>query len=116
MYSNVTFYKKNNGLHEIHFPVRLGGLKGVNASGDNSDTSYFDEIKIILLMFTGRKVLYLGMITDLIICKWEDAESHISSVNWFDKSLYFRVLIISRFSFLIALLSISFKIYIHIFM
>ena len=34
----------------------------------------------------------------------KNTESHIPSVNWFDRSWRFRVLIISHFSFLIALL------------
>ena len=36
-------------LHEIHFPVWLGGLKWVNVTGENSNTSDFDKIKIISL-------------------------------------------------------------------
>ena len=31
MNSNVRFYEKDNELHEIYFPVQLGGLKGLNA-------------------------------------------------------------------------------------
>ena len=71
MYPNVKFYKKDNELHEIHFPVQLGGLKGVNAPVKNSDTSDFNESKIILLMFTGSQDLYLGMCTDLITGNWQ---------------------------------------------
>ena len=39
MYSNVKFYEIDNELHETHFPVRLGGLKRVNALGENLNTS-----------------------------------------------------------------------------
>ena len=63
------------------------GLKGVNTPGENSNTSDFNEIKIILLIFRGSQDLYLRVYTDLIIGIWENAESHISSVNGFDKSL-----------------------------
>ena len=38
MYSNVKFYKKDNELREIHFPLLLGGLKEVNDPGENSKT------------------------------------------------------------------------------
>ena len=41
------------------------GLKGVNASGVYSNTSDFNKIEIILLMFTESQDLY--MYTDLII-------------------------------------------------
>ena len=57
-------------------------------------------------MYTGSQDLYLGVYTDLIIGYLENVESHISRVNWLDKSLCFRALIISHFSFLIALLSV----------
>ena len=58
-------------LHEIHFPVQLGGLKKVNAPAENSYTSDFNFIKIILLMFTGSQDLYLTVCTNLIIGNWE---------------------------------------------
>ena len=54
-------------LHEIHFPVQLEDLKKVNTLGENSNTSSFNEIKIILLMFTVSQDLYLGGYTALII-------------------------------------------------
>ena len=47
MYSYEKFYKKDYELLEIHFPVRLGGLKGVHAPGENSNILDFIEIKII---------------------------------------------------------------------
>ena len=56
-------------LYEILFLVRLGGLKGLNAPGENSNHSDFNEIKPIFLMFTGSQDFYLGVYTDLIICK-----------------------------------------------
>ena len=71
MYSNVKFYEKDNELPEIHFTVKLGSLKGVNTSSENSNTSDFNEIKIILLMCSRNQDLYLGVETDLIIHKWE---------------------------------------------
>ena len=78
MYSKVTFYEKDNGLHEIHFPLQLrSGLNGVNAPGENSNITDFNEIKIILLMFTGSQYLYLGVYTDLIIGNWEKVLYHI---------------------------------------
>ena len=69
MYSNVKFYKKDNELHEVHFPVRFGRLKGVKASGKNEINIIFqiNEIDIILLMFAGSQDLYLGVYTDLTI-------------------------------------------------
>ena len=71
---------------------------------ENSNT-YFNE----------NKKSYCWYLLDVRICIWEcipiwllttgkNAESHISSVSWFAKSLYLRVLIISLFSFEIALL------------
>ena len=39
MYSNVKFFEKDNKLHEIHFPVQLGGVKRVNIPSENSNTS-----------------------------------------------------------------------------
>ena len=71
MYSNIKFYEKNNELNEIHLSVRLGGLKGVNVPLENFNTSAFNEIKIILLMFTGSQDLYLRMYSNLIIDYWE---------------------------------------------
>ena len=59
MYSNVKFYEKDNELPKIQFPTRLGGLKGVIILGENSNISDFNEIRIILLMFTGNQDLYL---------------------------------------------------------
>ena len=38
MYSYVIFYKKDNELHKIYFPLRLGGLKEANTSGENSNS------------------------------------------------------------------------------
>ena len=52
MYSNEKFYKKDNKLHEIHFLAQLGGLKRGKNPVENSNTTDFNEIKIILLMFT----------------------------------------------------------------
>ena len=63
MYSNVKFYEKDNEVHEIYFLVRLGGLKDINVASENSNTSDFNEIKIIWLMFTGSPDLYLGVYT-----------------------------------------------------
>ena len=57
---------KDNEQHEIHFPIRLGALKVVNNSDENSNTSDFNEIRIILLMFTVSQDLYLGVYTNLI--------------------------------------------------
>ena len=57
MYSYEIFYEKDTKLLEIHFPTGLGGY----ASCENSDTSNLNEIKIILLMFTGSQDLYLGV-------------------------------------------------------
>ena len=67
----MKFYEKENELHEIYFLVWLGGLKGVKAPVENSNTSDFNEMKIILLMFTGSLDLYLVVYTDLIIVNWE---------------------------------------------
>ena len=53
------------------FLVRLRSLKGVSVPVESSDTSDFNEIKIILLMFIGSPDLYLRVSTDL----------NISSVN-----------------------------------
>ena len=53
MYHNVKFYEKDNELHEIHLPVRLGRLEGIIGPGVYSNISDFNEIKIKLLMFTG---------------------------------------------------------------
>ena len=69
--SNVKVYEKDNEVHKIHFPMLLGGLTVVNAPGENLDISGFNEIKIILLMFTGSQALYLGVYTDLNIGNWE---------------------------------------------
>ena len=69
MHSNGKFYEEDNEPHEIHFLVRLGDLKGVNAPCENSNILEFNEIKIILLRFTGNQYLYLGVYTDLIIGK-----------------------------------------------
>ena len=44
MFSTVKFYEKEKELHEIPFPLRLGGLKGVNATGENSNTSDFKAV------------------------------------------------------------------------
>ena len=44
MYSYVKFYKKDSELHEIHFPLRFGGLKGVNTPGEKSNNSDFNEM------------------------------------------------------------------------
>ena len=52
---------------KIHFPVRLGGLKGGKCPGENSNTSDINEIKIIWLMFTESQDLYLRVYTDLIV-------------------------------------------------
>ena len=41
MYSNIKFYEKENELYEIHFPVRLGGLKVGKRPGENWNTSDF---------------------------------------------------------------------------
>ena len=71
MYSDVSFYEKDNEQHEIHFPVQLGRLKVVNSLGEYSNISSFNEISIILLMFTGSQDLFLGVYTDLIIGKLE---------------------------------------------
>ena len=71
MYSNAKFYVKDNELHEIQFPVWLGGLNEENAVGENSNSSDLNEIKTILLMFTGSQDLYLGVYTELIIGNWE---------------------------------------------
>ena len=70
MYSNVKSYEKENELYEIHFPVRLGGFKGVYGPGENSNTSDVNEIKIILLLFIGSQDLYPEVYVDLIIGKW----------------------------------------------
>ena len=86
-------------------------LKGENTPGKNSNPTDFNEIKIILLMFTGIQDFYLGVYTDLIIGNCKSAKSYISSVNWY----YFRVLIISHFSFLIALLSVFLKTYLYLY-
>ena len=64
MYSNVKFYEKDNELHEVHFPVRLGGLQGKNTPVKIQILN-FNEIQIILLIFTGSQD------TDLIISNWE---------------------------------------------
>ena len=45
MYSYVKVYEKDNELHKIHFPVRLEGLKRVNAPGENSNTSDLMKLK-----------------------------------------------------------------------
>ena len=102
MYSNVKFYQKDNDVHKIHFPVHLEGLMGVNAPYENSNTSNFNEIKIILLMFTGSQDLYLECILIWLLAIGKSVESYISSVNWFDEFLCFRILIISHFPFLIT--------------
>ena len=49
MYSNIKFYKKDNELQEIYFPVQLAGLKRVNGQGENSGTYDFNEIKTIYI-------------------------------------------------------------------
>ena len=67
MYSNIKFYEKGNEQYKIHFPVRLGDLKEVSIPGENSNTSDFNEIKIMLLMFTGSQDLSLEVFIDLII-------------------------------------------------
>ena len=36
-----------HSLHKIYFPVRLGGLKGANTLGENTDISNFYENKNI---------------------------------------------------------------------
>ena len=46
MYSHIKF-KKNIELHWIYFPVWLGGSKGINAPGKDSDPSDFDGNKNI---------------------------------------------------------------------
>ena len=52
-------------------PRVIRGFKKVNAPGENSNTSNFKEIKMILLMFTSSQDLYLGVYTNLIIGKCE---------------------------------------------
>ena len=111
IYSYVKFYKKDNDLHEIYFTVWLEGLKRVNTSGENSNTSEFNEIKIILIMFTESLGLYLGMYTNLIIGNWENIFQVLTDLI----NHCFRVLIISHFSFLIALLSVFLKTYLYLY-
>ena len=67
MYSNIKFYSKDYVQHKIHIPVWFGGLKEINALGENSNIFDFNEIKIILLMFTGSQDLCLGVYTDMIL-------------------------------------------------
>ena len=62
MSSNIKFYTKDNKLCEIHFSVLIGGLKEVNAPCENLNTSDFNEIKIILLIFTGISIFILECI------------------------------------------------------
>ena len=58
-------------IHEIHILMLFMDLKWLNALGENSNTSDFYFIKIILLIYTGSQDLYLGVYTDLIIGNWE---------------------------------------------
>ena len=60
MYSNVKFYEKDNKLDEIHFPVRLGGLKRINSPGENSSTSDFNVYVYIWV--------YIGVCICIYIC------------------------------------------------
>ena len=95
MYSNEKFYKIDNELNEIHFPVRLGGFTGVNAPGEYPNNSDLNGFKIMLLMFIGSQDLYLGVYTDLIIVKSEKRlnnifqlltdliNHHVSEFLWF---------------------------------
>ena len=55
------------GEMKFTFQFDKKGFKGANASGENSDTFNFNDIKIILLMFTGSQDLYLGIFADLIL-------------------------------------------------
>ena len=91
MYSYVKFYEKDNDLYEIYFQVGLGGFKGSKSCWWKFKYLWFNETKIIFLMFTGNQDFYLGVYTDLIIATGKNDESHISSVNRFDKSSSFRV-------------------------
>ena len=50
--------------------IKVANLKGANAPSENSNISDFNEIKIILLMFTGSQGLYLGVYTNLVIGNW----------------------------------------------
>ena len=52
--------------------MRLGGLEGIDTPCENSNTSDFNEIKNILLMFTQSQDLYLGVYTDLIFGNQEN--------------------------------------------
>ena len=58
MCSNI--YEKDNESHEIQFLVWSGDLKSVKAPSENLNSFDFNEIKIILLMFTGSQDLYQG--------------------------------------------------------
>ena len=62
MYCYVKFYEKDNELKEIHFPVQLRVLEEVNALGENSNTYDFNEINIILMMFTGSQESFSGSV------------------------------------------------------
>ena len=88
---------------KFNFQFYRGDLKGANIPGEISNNSDFNEIKIILLMFTESRDLYLGVYIDFVICKWKkcwttyfnylliwqletgkSAEPHISTIYWFD--------------------------------
>ena len=59
IYSHVTFCEKDDKLHEIYLPAHIGCLKEVKAPGKNLYTPDCNEIKIILLIFTGSQDFYL---------------------------------------------------------
>ena len=48
----VKFYERDSELHETYCPVRLGKFKGKNGPGENLKTLDFNEIEIVLLIFT----------------------------------------------------------------
>ena len=67
IYIYKKFYKTMSYMKFIFQFDWGGGLKKENTPSENLNTSDFNEIKIILLMFTGSYDLYLGVLTDLMI-------------------------------------------------
>ena len=67
MYSNVKFYEKEE-LHEIHFPGQLGGLKGVNSPGENTNT--FDSNMFVCIYVCVYIYIYMCVCVCVCVCEY----------------------------------------------
>ena len=66
--SMYSYERATGNLHSSPFG---GRVKGANVPGENLDSFYFTEIRILLLMFYESQDHYVGRYTDLIIGNWE---------------------------------------------